>query len=144
MSRNGKIRIKNSAGQIEYVEPEVLAALRERGEDIQILERRPQRRQSRPPLAANPANQAAIDAAWERQQADARRIRQYRDATSRPEGTQEAGHTTVDGRSAYYEDGGSTGATGRRERYYGPNGPFGPDHHHDTSFDGGETWENWH
>lgn len=73
-----------------------------------------------------------------------RRTRDYRQATSRPQGTQEAGNTFVDGHPAYYEDGGSTGTRGRRERYSGPNGPFGPGHHHDTSRDGGETWERWH
>jgi hypothetical protein len=74
-----------------------------------------------------------------------RRVSEYRDATSRPSGTLEAGKTTADGRSAYYEDGGSTGQReGHRDRYSGPEGPFGPGHHHDGSEDGGETWERYH
>lgn len=72
------------------------------------------------------------------------RIRSYRSATSRPEGTQEAGNTTVDGDPAYYEDGGNTGRPEHRDRYSGPEGPFGPGHHHDGSEDGGETWERYH
>jgi len=79
-----------------------------------------------------------------RRRGDDRRMQQYRQATSRPEGVQEAGNTSVDGQPGYYEDGGTTGRRGHRDRYYGPNGPFGPDHHHDGSEDGGETWENYH
>lgn len=73
-----------------------------------------------------------------------RRTRNYRSVTDRPDGEQEAGNTFVDGHPAYYEDGGSTSKRGRRERYSGPNGPFGSGHHHDTSHDDGETWERWH
>jgi hypothetical protein len=71
------------------------------------------------------------------------RLREYRASTGRPEGEQEAGNTWADGRPGYYEDGGTTGKK-RRERYSGPNGPFGPGHHHDTSEDGGETWRRQH
>src|SRR5258708_26346596 len=73
-----------------------------------------------------------------------RRVRDYHNATSRPEGWQEAGNTTVDGQAGYYEDGGSTGRANHRDRYSRPNGPFGPDPPHDRSDDGGETWERYH
>lgn len=71
------------------------------------------------------------------------RLREHRISSGRPDGTQEAGNTWVDGRPGYYEDGGSTGRR-RRERYSGPNGPFGPGHRHDSSEDGGETWKRRH
>jgi len=80
----------------------------------------------------------------ERQREEDRRMREYRESLSRPEGVQEAGNTWVDGDPGYYEDGGSTGKKRRRERYSGPNGPLGPGHHHDSSEDGGETWKRWH
>jgi hypothetical protein len=111
-------------------------------------ERRGGRGRSGPPIAKNPANQEAVNRAWEAQQAKrggkSRRMRQYDKATNRPEGEQEAGNTWVNGQPAYYEDGRSTGKPNHRDRYYGPNGPFGSNHHHDGSEDDGVTWENYH
>lgn len=72
------------------------------------------------------------------------RIADVDKATNRPEGMLEAGNTTVDGEPGYYEDGGGTGQSGRRERYSGSNGPFGEGHHHDSSSDDGQTWDRWH
>lgn len=122
---------------------------------------KPQRRDFyRRTLTGRWFNQSAYDdavAAWrrrceeargqERQRREATRedaIREYDKVTDRPEGVLEAGNTTVDGNPGYYEDGGSTGQSGRRERYSGPNGPLGDDHHHDSSTDGGRTWWRWH
>jgi hypothetical protein len=73
-----------------------------------------------------------------------RRIRDVETSSDRPTGILEAGNTAVDGEAAYYEDGGGTGQSGRRERYSGPNGPFGEGHHHDSSTDQGQTWDRWH
>lgn len=64
----------------------------------------------------------------------------YDSVTNRPQGELEAGNTFVNGQPAYYEDGGQSGIAGQRDRYYGPNGPFGNDHVHNISNDGGETW----
>lgn len=80
----------------------------------------------------------------QRERSREKRIADVASATDRPEGVLEAGNTTVDGNPAYYEDGGSTGQSGRRERYSGPNGPLGDDHHHDSSTDKGRTWWRWH
>lgn len=95
----------------------------------------------------------ASSAEWDRYHTDmasynaqqqAARVQSYRAAISRPEGVQKAGNTWVDGQPGYYEDGGTTGRDGHRDRYSGPLGPFGAGHHHDGSEDGGDTWERYH
>jgi len=75
MSRGGRTHaVRNGYGHIEYLTDDEIANLRERGEDIDVVDDY----RGHPPIAKNSANQAYINEAWYNEQKKKEEKRQAR------------------------------------------------------------------
>ncbi len=91
--------VRNAYGHIEYLTDSEIANLRERGEDIDVVDNY----RGHPPYAKNPANQAYINECWyneQKEKEEKRKERQRGRQGREPQGDSSSGGSTMYDRRA--------------------------------------------